>query len=80
MEYIIQRVATVDDRESESVKEELEYIAREWEERANNCKLVYWDSRSEAKSLLRSDLNEDRFRTMNSMRNVEASSNVYVVD
>ena len=80
MRYIIDRVNVVDERESASVREELEEIAKEWEERAALGNLVYWDEQKRKPSLLKRDLEDDRFRTMNSMRNVEPSSNVYITE
>jgi hypothetical protein len=78
--YIVDRVNTVDGKESSVVSDELEQIAEEWEERALLGNLVYWDDRNRKRSLLKSDLEDDRFRTMNSMRNVEPSSNVYILE
>ncbi len=77
--YLLERVEEVDPRECEDAEREIREIAWEWEERARRGGLVYWDSRNEARSLLKRDLEDDRFRAMNSMRNVEPSSNVYIV-
>ena len=78
IDYIVSRVRKVDAMEVADVAEELEQIAHEWEERARLGNLVYWDYHDHYKSLLKPDLDEDRFRAMNSMRNVEPSSNVYL--
>lgn len=78
--YIVDRVNIVDGRESPAVSVELEQIAEEWEERAILGNLVYWDDHNKKRSLLKPDLEEDRFRAMNSMRNVEPSSNVYILE
>lgn len=76
--YILGRVRKVDASEVRDVEDELWQIADEWEERAELGNLVYWDDHNKHRSLLKPDLEEDRFRAMNSMRNVEPSSNVYV--
>lgn len=78
--YILDRVSVIDPEECEAVSEELERIADEWEAKAENDSLVYWDNRNKKCSLLKPDLDVDRFRTMNSMRNVEPSSNIYIVE
>lgn len=78
VDYILGRVEKVDAREVADVERELRLIASEWEERARLGNLVYWDDHNRKRSLLKPDLDEDRFRTMNSMRNVEPSSNIYV--
>lgn len=78
--YILDRVSVIDPEERDVVKEELEQIAVEWETRAENESLVYWDNRNSKHSLLKPDLDEDRFRTMNSMRNVEPASNIYILE
>jgi hypothetical protein len=80
IQYILDRVTVIDPEERDAVNEELEQIAGEWEAKAESGGLVYWDNRNERHSLLKPDLEEDRFRTMNSMRNVEPSSNIYIVE
>lgn len=74
---ILNYVKTVDALEEDAVYNELQVIKREWDEEAHG-ELYY---RKKGKhSLLKEDIEEDeRFRTMNSMRSVEKESGVYLI-
>lgn len=73
---IIEHVALVEPEEVKAVELELDQIAIDWENRAGNG-LTYFTMGKPAKSLFQSDLENDRFRVMNSMRSVEPSANLF---
>ena len=73
---IIEHVALVEPEEVKSVELELDQIALDWESRVGNG-LTYFTMHEPAKSLFQSDLENDRFRVMNSMRSVEPSANLF---
>lgn len=74
---IFDYVATVDPSELEAVKREIEEIGGQWEDRASD--LLYY-SKIGSNSLLKPDTDiGDRFRTMNSMRNVDGQSGIYLL-
>lgn len=74
---IIDYVKKVDPDELPAVMDELNDIQAAWEMAATGS-LVY-RSRKNEKELLKSDTEDDRFRTMNSMRNVDGQSGIYLL-
>lgn len=76
---IVDYIATIDEDEAHEAELELDEIARDWQYRAEQCNLVYTGRKDLPDVLLRPDTEDDRFRTMNSMRNVEPGSNVFMV-
>ena len=80
VDYILDYVKKVDPDELDNVKYELECIIGIWEERCGEANLVYKDRANgdRANQLLENDVSGGLFATMESMRNVEASSNIYL--
>lgn len=77
---ILEYVAIVDRNELEDVERELDEIMELWEDRAvGELDYYNYSKDGEKKKLLRQDIVEDRFRTMNSMRSVEAQSGIYLL-
>ena len=78
--YILDYVSVVDPDELENVEKEIADIETVWEDRASHSsELIYWSFVENDHMLFRKDyLEGDRFRMMNSMRNVEQAINVYV--
>lgn len=76
-EIIIDYVRRVDPSELSAVMDELKDIQDAWDIAATGS-LVY-KSRKNEKKLLKSDTENDRFRTMNSMRNVDGQSGIYLL-
>lgn len=74
---ILDYVETVDPGELDSVAEELQDIEEAWNIAATGT-LVYRSFKNE-KKLLKADTENDRFRTMNSMRNVDAQAGIYLL-
>ena len=74
---IIDYVRKVDPDELSAVMDELKDIQDAWDIAATGS-LVYKSKRNE-KKLLKSDTENDRFRTMNSMRNVDGQSGIYLL-
>ena len=74
---ILDYVKLVDPDELKAVNEELSDIEEQWELQTTGP-LVYRSFGNE-KKLLKSDIENDRFRTMNSMRNVDAQSGIYLM-
>lgn len=74
---IIDYVRRVDPDELAAVRDELKDIQDAWDIAATGS-LVY-KSRKNEKRLLKSDTENDRFRTMNSMRNVDGQSGIYLL-
>ncbi len=72
---LLNYVSVVDCSEVEAVSKELEEICEDWEDKAIGSLNYRWG----AKNLLKQDIDEDRFRTMNSMRNVDAQSGVWLM-
>lgn len=73
---IVDYVRAVEPEEADAAARELDEIAEEWESRTGNG-LTYFTMRHPEKSLYKSDLEDDRFRVMNSMRSVEPSANLF---
>ena len=73
---IVDYVRAVEPEEADAAAKELDEIAEEWEGRTGNG-LTYFAMRHPEKSLYKSDLEDDRFRAMNSMRSVEPSANLF---
>ena len=67
----------VDPEELPYVEKELKEISDKWEDAAVGT-LVYRSFKNE-KSLLKADTEDDRFRTMNSMRSVDGQPGVYLL-
>lgn len=76
-QLILDYVFIVDPGELQYVSEELQKISDQWEDTAIGS-LVYRSYGNE-KALLKSDTENDRFRTMNSMRNVDAQAGIYLL-
>lgn len=74
---ILDYVKIVDPDELSAVKNELEDIAQKWENQTRP-ELVYKDYGKSTNSLLKPDTMKDRFRTMNSLRSVDAESTVFI--
>jgi len=74
---IIDYVKRVDPDELDAVIYELQDIQEAWDMAATGS-LVY-KSRKNEKKLLKGDTENDRFRTMNSMRNVDGQSGIYLL-
>ena len=74
---IIDYVRRVDPDELSAVMDELKDIQDAWDIAATGS-LVY-KSRKNEKKLLKGDTENDRFRTMNSMRNVDGQSGIYLL-
>lgn len=74
---IIDYVKKVDPSELSAVMDELKDIEDAWDIAATGS-LVY-KSRKNEKKLLKGDTENDRFRTMNSMRNVDGQSGIYLL-
>ena len=76
---IVSYVARSDKEDADEVAAELDEIAAEWEERkwAAHGHLAYWEY-GRRDTLLKPDTETDRFKTMNSLRSVEPSSNVWI--
>lgn len=74
---ILDYVKNVDPNEFEAVINELQDIEDEWEMVATGS-LVYRSFKNE-KKLLKGDTDNDRFRTMNSMRSVDAQAGIYLL-
>ena len=70
-------VEMVDPDELDAVMIELQDIEDEWKIAATGA-LVYRSFKNE-KKLLKSDTDNSRFRTMNSMRSVDAQSGIYLL-
>ena len=73
---IIAHVALIEPEEAKAVELELDQIGIDWESRVGNG-LTYFTVGKPTKSLFQSDLENDRFRVMNSMRSVEPSANLF---
>lgn len=78
-EMILNYVAVVDPAECENVRKELDYICESWQDQASS-QLVYKSYDEGIEGLLQPDTKEDRFRTMNSMRNVDKLVNIGLVE
>jgi hypothetical protein len=76
-QIIIDYVRKVDPDELAAVMDELNDIQETWDMAATGA-LVY-RSWAHEKELLKGDTEDDRFRTMNSMRNVDGQSGIYLL-
>ena len=78
-QMIYKYVELVDEREKERMLDELTDIVDQWEDQATTYKEL-WYKKIKKPSLFRPDTDENsRFRIMNSMRSVEASSGIYIL-
>lgn len=75
---ILDYVSNVEPSEVKEVEKELDAICAEWESRIADG-LVYYNPMNPATSLFKSDLEDDRFRVMHSMRSVEPSAGLFLV-
>ena len=74
---ILDYIDIVDPGETEAASKELLDIEDAWDIKATGT-LVYRSLKNE-KKLLKGDTEEDRFRTMNSMRSVDAQAGIYLL-
>ena len=76
---ILDYVANIDYNELPAVRDELKVIENEWyfKTYGNNNNLTY---RNSDNSLLKSDLSDDRFSIMNSMRTVDAQCDIFLIN
>ena len=74
---IMEYVKKIDPEELLAVGNELDDIEEEWNYLSDGP-LVYRSFKNE-KKLLKADTQDDRFRTMNSMRNVDGQSGIYLL-
>ena len=77
-QIIYQYVEKVDEREKDKLLNEMMDIEDQWEEQATMVDEL-WYKKNKRTSLLRPDTEDSRFRIMNSMRSVEASSGIYLL-
>ena len=75
---IFDYVKKVDPHEIDAVRIELQDIEDAWDDMAAAGSLVYRSFKTE-KKLLKGDTENDRFRTMNSMRSVDAQAGIYLL-
>ena len=61
----------------DEIRDEIDNIVENWEERMASCR-YYFKYNDAAGSLIQSDTADDPFAMMNSMRNVDHVSNVYM--
>ena len=73
---IVDYIQKVEPEEAEPAKAELDMIAEEWEAQTGGG-LLYYSLSHPKKSLFKSELENSRFRVMNSMRSVEPSANLF---
>lgn len=84
-DFILDKVKSIDFNQHEALIENLDKIKREWTQVAREGNLVYSSysvkDSSEVNALLKS-VQEDNgvFLTLNSMRNVDQQSNIYIVE
>ena len=76
-EYIKEYIRIVDDSELKSAEDELRDIKTEWDIEAAGS--LEYKSYKGARDLLKSDDSDSRFRTMNSMRNVDRECGIYLM-
>ena len=77
---IIDYVGKVDPTEQAAVEKELEEIKEAWYAATDGGSLFYKVFyKNNKKMLLKNDSENDRFRTMNSMRNVDGQSGIYLL-
>ncbi len=76
-DMICDYVKIVDPEELDAVRNELNDIEDEWDFLANGS-LAYRDSKN-SRGLLKQGTENDRFRVMNSMRNVDAQAGIYLL-
>lgn len=85
-ERILKRVKIVDEEELEQVKEDLDKIIEHWDSITDGTNLTYSKQNSEKKLkklLIRTDetsSDASGFITLNSMRNVDTSSNIFIIE
>ena len=78
--FIIDYVGKVDPVEQAAVEKELDDIEKAWYSETEGGSLVYKIFyKNDQKQLLKNDTENDRFRTMNSMRNVDGQSGIYLL-
>jgi hypothetical protein len=80
IKFIVDKAEKIDDREARSTEEQLNHILREWEYKAGGD-LIYkkFGKHSGSPLLIEFENNyENGFKTLNSMRNVDIESKVYL--
>lgn len=73
---IVDYVKCVEPEEAEYVSKELDCIAEEWGSKTGGG-ITYYTHRKPTVSLFKGDLEDDRFRAMNSMRSVEPTAGLF---
>ena len=85
-EKILKRVKIVDEEELEQARKDLDQIIEHWDEITDGTNLTYSkndDRRGLKKLLIRNDETSSAaggFITLNSMRNVDTSSNIFIIE
>lgn len=84
VDRILERIKIVDNEELEYAKKDFERIIEKWDEITDGQNLTYSQSQKDKKKLLiRTDeISNDTtgIVTLNSMRNVDTSSNIFVIE
>ena len=82
-DIILEYINRVDPNELDAAERELRDIEAEWDAVAESSNLVYkkhpYSRKSNEQALLKSDTENSRFRMMNSMRNVDGQSGIYLL-
>ncbi|MCL2128878.1 MAG: hypothetical protein FWH35_00795 [Treponema sp.] len=66
--------------DSDELKQEIMGIASEWDSRTDGgLAYKHYYNNGKVKDLLKNDISKDKFRTMNSLRNVDAESGIYLL-
>lgn len=76
-QIILGRLRDIDPDELEATARELSALAEKWAQRAGGT-LAYKKYGNKGNSLLKQGLEEDAFRVMNSLRNVDAQAGIYL--
>jgi len=71
-------VSIVDEREKDNVLLEIKEMEKEWFKLASSVETL-WYRKKHQPSLFKPDIEDDRFRIMNSMRSVETESGVWLI-
>ena len=77
-DLILSYIEEVDPGELDAAFKELRDIEEAWDIKATGT-LVYRSFNNIEKKLLKGDTEDDRFRTMNSMRSVDAQAGIYLL-
>ena len=82
VDKILERIEIVDKEEVDSAKKDLDKIIEYWDKITDGNNLTY-SKKNTKKLLVRTDETNNStegFITLNSMRNVDTSSNIYVIE